>query len=352
IAAYLKSATSPSIDRVIEHLTDKDLIRLEDTIESLNSARLFVFAILGWQTMLYMPSLGTCPPGQLAVADEQNGFRGGAFMQLRQDLFCSRHDLPEFLMGFGILLPAKNLCLAVDTEERLAFDRLDKITPRDFNASLISTIGHLQIKWVDILSCHMEFDPITKKLYLFRFPSYCQASLDCKEGDREDSHGHKSVIHSCATTRGDLREWAATREVDLFMAEILLSYRLLFGQTNTSRRFFRQTAPFKGLPKNVHDLLLAHLCGTKEGYVSEYADTVEQDVYDLAEHFPILRSRIVALHSHMGRATTKTWSELWRDKRDSAQWLTFWALLVFGGLGLLFSFLQVLLQAVQLGLGR
>jgi hypothetical protein len=39
---------------------------------------------------------------------------------------------------------------------------------------------------------------------------------------------------------------------------------------------------------------------------------------------------------------------IWKDKRDSAHWLTFWAVIIIGGAGLLLGFMQVLLQAIQL----
>lgn len=346
IGEYFKSVKSASIDSVIEHLSDEGLIRLENTAQSLRSARTFVFAVLGWQTMLYRASIGTCPPEQLAVIEEQNGFRGNAFLQLKQEeRSCSKPNLPEFLVGFGVLLPAKNLCLTKSTHERQAFDKLDKIMPASFNAAVLSFVGHVHVKWVDTLSCHLEFDPVARELYLFRFPTFCQASLDCAGSQ----YTRKSVIHSCGATSGHhLHEWALPEEIDSFLSEILLSYRLLFGQTKASRKFFRKTAPFEDVPKDVEDALLARLCGKETCY--SRGRKADRDIYELSEDFPILRSRIAALHSHLERTKPRTWTELWRDKRDSAQWLTFWAVICFGGLGLLFAFLQVVLQAAQLAL--
>ena len=48
--------------------------------DSLLEARRLVFAILGWQTMLFKPALATYPPQLLAVTDEQDGYRGEDFM--------------------------------------------------------------------------------------------------------------------------------------------------------------------------------------------------------------------------------------------------------------------------------
>ncbi len=74
---------------------------------------------------------------------------------------------------------------------------------------------------------------------------------------------------------------------------------------------------------------------------------MDQEVYDMTQDFPVLRNRIVSLHMHLSEAKPRTWTELWRDKRDSAQWLT-WAVIIFGGLGIILALLQVILQAAQL----
>ena len=145
-----------------------------------------------------------------------------------------------------------------------------------------------------------------------------------------------------------MREWASVEEVEAFLAEILLSYRLLFGQTKASRKFFKQTAPFEDVPKDVEDKLLTRLCTDKTYYARDRK--ADRDIYELSEDFPVLRGRIAVLHSHLEGMKSRTWTELWRDKRDSAQWLTFWAVLFFGGLGLLLALLQAVLQPAQLGL--
>jgi len=41
---------------------------------------------------------------------------------------------------------------------------------------------------------------------------------------------------------------------------------------------------------------------------------------------------------------------LWDDKRDSASWFTFWAVLIFGGIAIILAFVQVILQIVQVSL--
>lgn len=59
----------------------------------------------------------------------------------------------------------------------------------------------------------------------------------------------------------------------------------------------------------------------------------ERESYDLARDFPMYRSRLVALSQCVSQQAPRTWKDLWRDKRDSAGWFTFWAVLFMGGLG-------------------
>lgn len=68
VSEFIRHESSPSIDQVIEHLVEKNLLNPSDEGSELGlQHRLLVFAILGWQSMLYLPSFGTCPPEELAI---------------------------------------------------------------------------------------------------------------------------------------------------------------------------------------------------------------------------------------------------------------------------------------------
>ena len=64
----------------------------------------------------------------------------------------------------------------------------------------------------------------------------------------------------------------------------------------------------------------------------------------------MLRCRIAVLQQQLATSKPRGWKELWRDKRDSAQWVTFWAVIIIGGLGLLLSLLQVVVAILQITL--
>jgi hypothetical protein len=98
-----------------------------------------------------------------------------------------------------------------------------------------------------------------------------------------------------------------------------------------------------GQPEAQDSLLTQLCCGKSYGLPIQ-----EREYYRLRRDFPILRSRIATLQHQMMNLKPRGWREIWNDKRDSAQWLTFWAVIFIGGSGILLSLIQMLLQAAQL----
>jgi hypothetical protein len=176
IARFCKPETS--VDDIANHLLSLGLIESNETEdEGRHVARSIAFAILGWQTMLYEPAFGTCPPQQMAIEDVLDGYTGQAYMTLKQDQSRIKSCLADFLLGFGLMLPSENLCLSDDPEDCLAFEKVAIVGPDEFNAALLKSFTQINIKWVDTLAPHMEFDKATNTLFLFRYPSFCMASL-------------------------------------------------------------------------------------------------------------------------------------------------------------------------------
>jgi hypothetical protein len=176
VANFCKSETS--IHDVANHLLALDLIETNGSEdEGRHIAKSITFAILGWQTMLYRPAFGTCPPQQLAIEDVLDGYTGQAYMTLKQDQSRIKSCLADFLLGFGLMLPSENLCVSDDPEDCLAFEKVAIVGPDEFNAALLKSFAHISIKWVDTLAPHLEFDKATNTLFLFRYPSFCMANL-------------------------------------------------------------------------------------------------------------------------------------------------------------------------------
>ena len=342
IATCIRSTERPSVNGIVESLLQQGIIEVGNVEDGILEARGLVFAVIGWQTMLYRSALGTCPPQQLAVADDQDGYRGEAFITLKQDQSSAKMPLNGFLMGFGILLPPSHLCLNEDPEEKRAFHDLKTISPDDFNAFLLDSIGHIKIKWVDTISCHLEFDDRTNTVFLFRFPSFCATYLTATPSEKN----FKSIIFAAAKPASSTRKWAVEDDITRMLNEILLSYRLLFGQRKRSRKFFKSLVPFAGIPESGWDHLLKPLCGKKSFSFTKFH--LDKDEYDMRQDFAVLRSRISRLFKVLSDKKPRTWREIWRDKRDSAGWYTFWTVLVFGAASVLLSFFQVVLQIISL----
>ncbi|KAF1955968.1 hypothetical protein CC80DRAFT_473977 [Byssothecium circinans] len=336
------SMSDSSIDTIVTHLFDKKLKKMEDDIEALSHARNLVFAIIGWQTMLYKPDMGSCIPTQLAIVDETDEYRGYAYMDLRQDQNASRKALHEFLMGFGALLPCYNFSTSASDDDKRALETTKVVSPESLNAHLLNSAGGIHIKWTDSLACHLEFDANSSTLYLFRFPTFCAINLLSQKDHT------KPTLHSCAAPPIAASYWATHEDVNDLLQETILSYRLLFGQNKASRRLFRSLNPFEDLPEGCEDRGLSELCSRKQ---SNFAmNPRELNSYGLSKNFPILRSRLAVLAHHFSTKRPRTWKELWNDRRDSASWFTFWAVLIIGGIGIILAFMQVILQIVQISL--
>ena len=347
VAECLKDHFSPSIERTVNVLLADGILSPCKDESSTWLYQTLVFAIIGWQTMLYRPSFGTSPPNQFSVVNDYDGPSGQAFLAFKQDNDKAQRPLDEFLMGFGLLIPPQNTCLGEDDLDKEAFNSILTVDSRELNALLAFSTAHVQIRWVDSLAMHLEYDKLTNTLYLFRYPSFCAANIPQVFDDKLV----KGVIHSCASQSAGDQQWISSDDITAFLREVLSSYRLLFGQSKEGRQYFRQTVhsqAFEDIPPEGQDPLLTILCGRKT--IDFSAHGKDRTLYRLARDFPMLRCRIAVLKKLLDTSKPRGWKELWRDKRDSAQWVTFWAVIVIGGAGLLLSFMQVVLALLQLTL--
>ncbi len=338
---HMTTETSISIEELIRRLASNNTLVLSSDSTALANARNLVFTVIGWQTMLYRSDIRSCPQVQIAIADEMDGYKGQANMCLKQSQNCCKKSMHDFLLGFGILLPPRNFAASEVTENKRAFKEIRLADVAIFNAHFLTSIGGLNIKWIDSLACHLDLDPDSNTLFLFRYPSFCATTI-CLE---KETAMHKSVVHACAAPYSS-GQWATEDDVEQMLHETLLTYRLLFGQSKRGRQLFRKLRPFERVLEAGTDELLMTLCGQK--HYQMRPQLRERDVYDLPRDFPLYRNRLAVLICHLNSRKPRSWKELWQDKRDSASWLTFWVVLIFGGLGILLALLQVMLQIAQL----
>ncbi|KAK1471448.1 hypothetical protein CCUS01_05930 [Colletotrichum cuscutae] len=143
--------------------------------------------------------------------------------------------------------------------------------------------------------------------------------------------------------------------------EVLVSYRLLFGQSARSRKMIK--SQLEKLEKDNGqsiDKLLYTLCGPKKEVDKlprsiwpvgcrdfEQEKLLESDVYSAQSDFPRLGYRLINLQRFSLRQKPRRLTDLWRDRRNPLQWYTFWAVLWVGGAGIILAIIQTILAGVQ-----
>lgn len=181
----------------------------------------------------------------------------------------------------------------------------------------------------------------------------------------------------------------STEESSAIHREILLSYRLLFGQSSSSRKLFGQLLS-RSLTKvsrtsdrhpSTSDIItddidpfLSTLCATPfqsswrclsfirrenpltflpgslfpSSALDMYNQLQESDTYSARDDFPIFGPRLLILQRYNMRQQPSRVRDLWRDRRNPLQWYTFWAVLWVGGVSIVLAVLQVLVGVAQI----
>jgi hypothetical protein len=336
------SQESATIDSITDALVGLGVLSVNDNYEASHSAKQLVFATIGWQTMLYQPNLSSCTTGEFAILDQTDGYRGETQVCLVQLPHSSKQDLPSFLLGFGLMLPPRDYCAFDTPDNKKLFQKTKVITPKDLNAHVLTKVCGLRIQWVDSLSCHLELDRHSGTLFLYRYPSFCVSTLQRRK-QSSTKQQLDDIIHHCGLQESGTIPWASEKDIIELLEEILLSYRLLFGQSRQSRHLFRQLQPFAGIPSPGHDHLLSLICGKSRCPIT----LIEREEYDMAGDFPHLRSRMVLLNSYASSKRPRSILQLWQDKRDSTAWIAFWSVLIFGSASIFLGVLQTVFQILQ-----
>jgi hypothetical protein len=178
-----------------------------------------------------------------------------------------KKPLPDFLLGFGLMLPPPNYnAFANDDDQQKFFLECKTVLPKEMNAHVLKNICGLSFRWVDSLSCHLEMDKRSGTVFLYRYPYFCAHHCRQRKGPQESvrrpsnpgsNSDQKSTLRCCAFERRSSAPWTDQEDVTKLLQQILLSYRLLFGQNKKSREVFRSLRPFKGIATEGHDRFLS-----------------------------------------------------------------------------------------------
>ena len=341
VSEFVSSEGRCVIDEVIEHLVQAEKLFNPNVNDPhvLFYQRYLLFAVLGWQSMLYLPSFSSDKPTELVLYQDINQPHSGlVFDTFKISIDLTDREMAILLKGYGNLLPARPPELAkVASETSKVASAWSPLAPAEMNIDVLSTVLHVRIHWVETIALHLDYDQATRTLSLFRFPSFCVATLR-SEG----------TLYSFASTIRHSADPRANREdITDIMKETLSSYRLLFGQSKHSRQFFRRQV-YRNSPELFAngDKLLPMLCSEKR---FEH-DAVPQDrpIYFAERDFPVLGPRIRLIIEELKEAKPKSWMELLRDRRNITQYWTFWLVAIFGAISIILGIVQVVLQGLAL----
>lgn len=128
-----------------------------------------IFASLCWATMILQPTLLVKEfKGQPSLAVR---YRGRNFQGLKMS-FAAR-PIPVTFREFQHSLPSGRwLQLIAGNHENST-----ALYVSTLNYATLKTISKIRLAWVSDLSSHLEFDPTSRVLYVFRFPSFCALSV-------------------------------------------------------------------------------------------------------------------------------------------------------------------------------
>ena len=335
---YTRIDEGVSIDEIVIHLQKIEM--LDNVEELLVAQRLLIFAALGWGSMLYQAAFNVCSLQELAIHQGSDQPQSGlVFDTYRVPADLSDRPLSVLLKAFGNLLPARSPDITqVASENSKVASSWLPLYPTETNAYLLHTLLRVRIRWVDALALHLDYDKSSRTLSLFSYPSFCLEKLL--------SGG---VVYSFASIERYSADPRADKEdISQFLQEVLLSYRLLFGQSAKSRRLFRHTFKPPGGHDNQVDCLLPLICTRKQLADTPTSIPMDRPIYFAARDFPVLYERIEIIFKELKDARPKSIHDLIRDRRDTLQYWTFWLVAIIGGISILLSLIQVILQAVEL----
>lgn len=189
LARCARTASHFSIDQAIRSVNNGSCtILVSEALQDgvlYDRTRNLVFSCLAWIGMLYSPlPFNADAHGLLAIDSSQC-----MCIVNTQPTLESERTFCEMIQNFGPLLPL-NKEEAVPNMHDATFSA-ESLYVSLLNAKTLSQIGGISIEWVDNVSSHMEFDPESARLMLFRLPSFCDVN-------RYENTAFSSWVFLCA----------------------------------------------------------------------------------------------------------------------------------------------------------
>ncbi|KAL4799259.1 hypothetical protein BDV19DRAFT_295066 [Aspergillus venezuelensis] len=241
------------------------------------------------------------------------------------------------------------------------------------NFSSLTTLGNIEIKWVDTLSEHLSFNERDRCLSVFRWPSLCAAVITGSEPSGLVAKIaswtlHGQIIHSHGTGSYDPIDY-----LDIFR-EILLSYRLLFSTSRSRKLLQKATSKMEKNGEYVDPFLETCIQPTSTSpstwascfyradvqaplNTNYFPKSVQDDNGSLKyleafsmSDLPNYGGRFLVLQEWNDRQEPRSVKTIYHDFRSFPQWLTLFAVIFFGVGALVMGLGQIGLAGAQVGI--
>lgn len=187
------------------------------------------------------------------------------------------------------------------------------VSPAEISAPMLRDWRGITFKWTTDPGTHLKHDPQNNIVWIYGHVAFTYLHFLARDG----SSLYKNGFHA---------QHAA-------LNEIASTYRLLFGDTEAGQNLFDQL-DVKARPDGYYDIFGA----------LPVSDTKPRLQYNVAREFPLYGERLLVLRKLLKPTGLRG---LWKDKRDSLSWYTFWAVVFLGMTGVVMGLVQTSLGAVQ-----
>lgn len=164
-------ASSPSIDSLIASLrTEYQVSQTSEASFDRDAHRQGVFLILGWLCMLFNVTTNFGKPDKACIEVPDSLLALGVKKEASYRSIAEK-PFGLALRSFGSLLPTPRY------DHTRMEAKSEQVIAAGLSAYAMRFIGKVSFEWTDSLSSHLTFQPITRKLFLFRYPSFCAMNL-------------------------------------------------------------------------------------------------------------------------------------------------------------------------------
>jgi hypothetical protein len=164
VIVIFRAEPTISISRLAVRLVRESVFRLAAGDNDLPIRQCLIF-LIGWCSLLFIPSRNI----SLGVFDlDPQGSK--CFSRTSITLESAQRPIDELLRSFGELLPKKRRDITHTTEAPGSL----KFHVSNLNIVTLKKLAGVKVIWVDTISAHLDFDPTTASLFIFKIPSYCK----------------------------------------------------------------------------------------------------------------------------------------------------------------------------------